>query len=153
MGFWSKLGKMMGFEKEYIDEDYIDYDKREESDGYGREPATLINNDRGKVLNIHSSPKYNMMVCKPTTYEDTESVVNSLKNKTPVIINLSKLEKTLAQRVLDFTSGAVYALDGSIKKVDHNVYVAVPNNVEISGNVREKVAERVSRGHFLDYEE
>ena len=38
-------------------------------------------------------------------------------------------------------------------KVDHNVYVAVPNNVEISGNVREKVAERASRGHFLDYEE
>ena len=71
------------------------------------------------------------------TYDDTQAIVDNLKNRKPIIVNLDSLEQDLAQRVLDFMSGAVYALDGTIQKVSRSIFVLVPSNIDIVGNIPE----------------
>ena len=78
-----------------------------------------------------------MVVYQALTYDDTQNIIDNLKNRKPIIVNLDSLEQDLAQRVLDFMSGAVYALDGTIQKVSRSIFVLVPSNIDIVGNIPE----------------
>ncbi len=94
-------------------------------------------NKKGKVVNIHSSSYVKVVVYQPLNYDDTQHIIDNLKGRKPIIVNLDALEQDLAQRVLDFMSGAVYALDGNIQKVSRSIFVLVPSNVDIIGNIPE----------------
>jgi len=87
------------------------------------EPTFQTKNRRGKVVNIHQSTYVKVVVYQALTYDDTQAIVDNLKNRKPIIVNLDSLEQDLAQRVLDFMSGAVYALDGTIQKVSRSIFV------------------------------
>jgi cell division inhibitor SepF len=52
---------------------------------------------------------------------------------------LEGLEKESARRVVDFLSGAVYALDGSIQRVSSNIFIIAPNNVDIMADFKEEL--------------
>jgi len=75
-----------------------------------------------------------MILFQPMSFEDGQTIVDNLRAKKPVIINLVDLDKTVAQRVLDFLSGAMYAIDGSVRRVAYGIYVIVPYGVSIVGN-------------------
>ena len=75
-----------------------------------------------------------MVVFQPQTYEDTQTIIDNLKTRKPVIVNLESLNVDVAQRVLDFISGAIYALDGSVRKVSKGIFLLAPKGVDISGN-------------------
>ncbi len=75
-----------------------------------------------------------MVVFQPQTYEDTQTIIDNLKARKPVIVNLENLNVEVAQRVLDFISGAIYALDGSVRKVSKGIFLLAPKGVDISGN-------------------
>ncbi|MGI6538698.1 MAG: cell division protein SepF [Caldicoprobacterales bacterium] len=102
-----------------------------------KQPEFQTKNRKGKVVNIHQSTYVKVVVYQALTYDDTQNIVNNLKNRKPVIVNLESLEQDLAQRVLDFVSGAVYALDGTIQKVSRGIFVLVPSNIDIVGNIPE----------------
>jgi cell division inhibitor SepF len=76
-----------------------------------------------------------MVVYQPQSYDDTQRIIDDLKSGRPVIANLEDLNVDIAQRVLDFLSGAVYGLDGSIRKISRGIFVLAPSDVDISGNV------------------
>ena len=59
--------------------------------------------------------------------------------KKPVVINLEKLEKDVARRVIDFISGSVYALGGSIQKVSGGIFLIAPYNIDIMSDVRDEL--------------
>ena len=101
------------------------------------EPTFQTRNRKGKVVNIHQSTYVKVVVYQALTYDDTQNIIDNLKSRKPVIVNLDSLETELAQRVLDFMSGAVYALDGTIQKVSRSIFVLVPSNVDIVGNIPE----------------
>ena len=61
-----------------------------------------------------------------------ENVVKKLKRKEGVIIDFEEVPPAVAQRMLDFLSGAVFALRGSIKKIKYKTYVLIPDGVTIS---------------------
>jgi FtsZ-interacting cell division protein YlmF len=81
-----------------------------------------------------SSDSVRMVVFQPQTYEDTQTIIDNLKTRKPVIVNLENLNVDVAQRVLDFISGAIYALDGSVRKVSKGIFLLAPKGVDISGN-------------------
>lgn len=81
------------------------------------------------------NPKMKMIVYQPMSYDDTQNIVDNLKRNKPVIVNLEAVEKQEAQRTLDFISGAIYAINGDIQKINSAVFVLVPTNVDISGNI------------------
>ena len=82
-----------------------------------------------------STAKLKMLVFQPSSYEEAESIIDNLKARKPVIMNLDELELELGQRILDFVGGAVYSLNGDIKKVARSIFVVVPSNVDVAQNI------------------
>ena len=74
---------------------------------------------------------------RPKTYDDSKEICDTLSGGMPVILNLEGLNADLAQRILDFTSGSVYAMDGNLQKVTNYIFVITPCSVDISGNFDE----------------
>ncbi len=100
---------------------------------------------QNKVVNIHSNSQFKVVIMQPETFDDARDVCDHLKNKKPVIVNLENLTKETAQRVVDFLSGAVYAVDGDIQKVSTGIFMIAPNNVEVMGDVKDELK---SKGVF-----
>ncbi len=73
-----------------------------------------------------------IVVYNPSTYEDVQRLIDHLKAREQVIVNFAKLRQDSVYRILDFMSGAVYALGGSIMKIDVNIFVFAPAGVPIS---------------------
>ncbi len=79
-----------------------------------------------------------MEVCviKPTTIEDEIEITDTLLSGRTVLINMEGLNIEIAQRIIDFTSGATYAMHGSLQKVSNYIFLATPNGVDISGDIQ-----------------
>ncbi|MBS6118673.1 MAG: cell division protein SepF [Clostridiales bacterium] len=80
----------------------------------------------------------NMEVCviKPSSMEDTREIADTLVDNSTVILNLEGIDMELAQRIIDFTSGACYSLGGSLQKVSSYIFVLGPYNVDITGDLQ-----------------
>lgn len=81
-----------------------------------------------------------MMLLQPQSFEDTQMVIDNLRDGRSVIVNLENMNQATAQRVLDFISGAIYALDGDMRKVSKGIFLCAPNGIDISGNVASSFA-------------
>lgn len=135
--FMSKFLNFIGLEENILDDSSEEAAAKE---GYGDEliePTFQTKTRKGKIVNIHSQAYIKVVVYQALTYDDTQNIIDNLKSRKPIIVNLDSLEQDLAQRVLDFMSGAVYALDGTIQKVSRSIFVLVPSNVDIVGNIPE----------------
>lgn len=82
-----------------------------------------------------------MEVCviKPTTIEDEIEITDTLLSGRTVLINMEGLNIDIAQRIIDFTSGATYAMHGSLQKVSNYIFLATPSGVDISGDIQNLV--------------
>ena len=136
------------YDDEFEEQEMIDDDMSFPPDDY--EPAPVEEKkftkkgrehrgDTGKVVGIPDTSKVRVLIYKPVSYEDTQSIIDNLKEKKPIIINLDELDTDVAQRSLDFVSGAVYALNGNIRKAARNIFVVAPYNVDVSTNAAESV--------------
>lgn len=88
----------------------------------------------GNVVSMPSAQQMKMIIYHPISYEDTQNIIDNLKSRKPVIVNMEELEIDCAQRILDFMAGAVYALSGSIYKISRGIFVVAPNNYDVVGN-------------------
>ena len=103
------------------------------------EPAPAITSKKAKVVNIAATTQLKVVVVQLERFEESQEIANHLRSKKPVVVNLEKLEKETARRVIDFVSGAVYALGGSIQKVAGGIFLIAPYNVDIMGDVRDEL--------------
>ena len=74
----------------------------------------------------------NVLVYEPKTINDVQTLIDYLKRKEPAIINLDDVAPEDAQRILDFTAGAVYALNGSILRISGNIFLLSPEGVGVT---------------------
>ncbi|MFU0801481.1 MAG: cell division protein SepF [Xylanivirga thermophila] len=138
---FDKFLNIIGLEESIMDEDedmFLEEQNNNMDDDFD-EPIIKTKQKKGKVVNIHSASYVKVIVYQPFSYDDTQTIIDNLKSRKPVIVNLEALDIDLAQRVLDFMSGAVYALDGTIHKVSKGIFVLAPSNVDISGNIPEEL--------------
>ncbi|MGI6168945.1 MAG: cell division protein SepF [Christensenellales bacterium] len=134
--FFNKILDVIGIEEASLQDEEMDYDEFDSiEEEYIQEPVYTKSNRRGKVVDLPTGNGMKMVVYKPANYDDTQDIIDYLKARKPVVVNLETLEIDVAQRVLDFISGAVYSLNGSIHKVSKGIFVLAPTNVDISGNV------------------
>jgi len=131
---WSRAFQPVDPEAEMEYEEYSDQPYEEPSFTGGR--SKVINMPESRQT-VDAQMNMNMVIFCPTNYEQTQSLIDNLKERKPVIVNLDEIDVAVAQRILDFISGAVYALGGDVKKVARNIFVVVPYNVSISTNVDE----------------
>ena len=73
----------------------------------------------------------NVVVYTPKTYEDVQTLIDYLKRREPVVVDLSGINSDSAQRILDFMSGAIYGLSGSIHRINGNIFLLTPAGVSI----------------------
>jgi cell division inhibitor SepF len=91
----------------------------------------------GKIVGLPDAGKVRVLIYKPLSYEDTQNIIDNLKERKSIVVNLDELEVGVAQRILDFISGAVYALNGNIRKAARNIFVVAPFNVDVTTNASE----------------
>ena len=104
-----------------------------------REDTKLTNSKKNKVVNIHTTTQLKVVIIQPTSYADSQEIADHLKSKKPVVVNLEKLDKEVAIKIVNFLSGAVYALDGSMQKVSNGILLLAPYNVGIMGDFGEEL--------------
>lgn len=92
-------------------------------------------NNVSKVVPIRS-PQKGLEVCimKPTSFEDSQDICDMLLSGRAAVINLEGFDVDLAQRVMDFISGAVYALNGKLHQISSYIFIISPDSVDISGD-------------------
>ena len=134
-------GKIMDKVKYFIGLDVFEDEDEEVEDDVQIEQEELyqINNKKNKVVNIHTKSQMKVVIYEPTNFEEAPSIVDNLKSRKPVIINLENIDQELAKKFFDFLNGAIYALDGNIQKVSAGIFILAPNNVDISGNIKEEL--------------
>lgn len=82
--------------------------------------------------------EFKMVVVEPQGLEECPKLVDNLKAKKPVVINLESLETDVARKIFDFLSGATYALNGNVQKIANNIFLFAPANVDITYNPTQK---------------
>ncbi|NLZ93189.1 MAG: cell division protein SepF, partial [Firmicutes bacterium] len=83
-----------------------------------------------------------LVITKPYEFAEAEAIVRHIKNKKSVLVNLEETEISEAKRIIDFISGATYALDGNMQKVSQQIFVFAPAQVEINAEMRKELSER-----------
>lgn len=92
--------------------------------GYGADYTPVSNNMGG-----YGSK--NVVFFYPKSYEDVQKLIDYLKQGESVMLNLDNISDAEAQRMLDFASGSIYALNGSIQRVSGNIFLLTPEGLNI----------------------
>ena len=82
-----------------------------------------------------NSGKQEVVLFHAKTFDDAAKAADELRKKKAVILNMENVDKALTRRVVDFLSGSVYALDGSVKKIAQSTYLFCPHNMDVVGDL------------------
>ena len=129
-----KLKKIFGFADEY---EYEDFDKEFENDVKETEVVEPTYNQK-TVTHTKAKPRVsasNMVITvhEPLSYDESPLIVDDLRDFKAVVLNFEQLDVDVKRQIFDFVSGALYALDGKMQKVNKDIFILAPNNVEIDG--------------------
>ena len=94
----------------------------------------------GSVLNMNSN-KQEVVLFRPSSFNDTSKAADDLRARKAVIVNMENVDKAMARRVVDFLSGCVYAVDGTVKKIAQSAYLFCPHNMDVVGDLENIQAE------------
>jgi cell division inhibitor SepF len=78
----------------------------------------------------------------PKSFNDAQDVADKFRDSIPVILNLQATDTDLAKRLIDFSSGLTYALDGGMQRIADKVFLLTPRNVEVSAEERARLIEK-----------
>ncbi|MGX8851343.1 cell division protein SepF [Amedibacillus sp. YH-ame10] len=118
--------------KEFIapmdEDDVLEVEEEEET-----QSISQYEQPRSKVSHLPNDTK--MVLFEPRSFDEAEEIARRLKENKAAVINLHKLQRDYAQRTIDFLTGVIFALDGSIQKIGHNVILCAPRNVPVHGAI------------------
>ncbi len=102
----------------------------------GRETRVLrpVDNGNGGDLQVH--------LVVPKNFNDAQQIADQYKDTIPVILNLQQTDSELSKRLIDFSSGLTYALDGGMQRIADKVFLLTPRNVEVSAEERARLIEK-----------
>jgi len=135
------------------DDDYFDSDEDYETDkpakkslftAAGREEADEYDDEDQKPRFFPRSSKVVPMkramevsLIKPTSIEDAREICDYLLAGKAVVLNMEGIHMEVAQRIIDFTSGATYSMNGNLQKISSYIFIATPESVELSGDFQD----------------
>lgn len=130
-----KLKKIFGFADEYEYEDFDDEFEKETNESEAVEPAYTPKPASHKPATKAKVSASNMVITvhEPLSYDESPLIVDDLRDFKAVVLNFEQLDVDVKRQIFDFVSGALYALDGKMQKVNKDIFILAPNNVEIDG--------------------
>lgn len=116
----------------------LDYDDDEE-DFFDEKPSRSNANSKVTPMRPPVRRGAGMEVCviKPTAVDDAREITETLLSGRTVILNLEGIDLEIAQRIIDFTSGATFAINGNLQKISNYIFLVTPTNVDISGDLQD----------------
>jgi cell division inhibitor SepF len=97
---------------------------------------------RPRRLEAAPGPAVRVHLVIPRSFNDAQQIADKFKDAIPVILNLQSTDQELSKRLIDFTSGLTYALNGGMQRVADKVFLLTPRNVEVSAEERARILER-----------
>ena len=76
-----------------------------------------------------------MILLEPRAYSEAQQIVDHLKNRNSVVVNLKRVTSDQAKRIIDFLSGCIYSIGGKMQKIGVGIYLCTPKNVNIQGKI------------------
>ena len=142
----NKVWDLFGVDPAQDTEDENEYEIEEyEQDDEEVEERKIWGKRNSKVVNMPSVQQIKMVISQPTSFEQSESICDLLKEKKSVIVNLEYVNKDVARRIIDVISGAVHALDGHMQKVSNSIFLIAPYNYDITNEMaREEIKSKLS---------
>jgi len=125
----------------------------EEDDNYGFGPMTtataapapaapVASSYSAPVLNMNkSASKQEVVLFRPNSFNDITKAADDLCANKAIVVNMEGVDKAMARRVVDFLSGSVYALQGSVNKIAQSAYLFCPHNMDVVGDLESLQAE------------
>jgi cell division inhibitor SepF len=146
MGVMNRFMSFMGLqeEEEVVEREPLAMDEEE----YGTANAEPRKNQRSNVVSIHSQKNVKVVLYEPRSYDEAQEIADHLRSHRTVVMNLQRVRNDQAFRIIDFVSGTVYALSGSISKIGGNIFLCTPDTVEIQGNISEILAEELENNRM-----
>ena len=163
----SFLGKIMDTMRLYDDEDYDieDYDDEDDDyfldDDYEDEKSARKNlfkkqtaddfddyeeekprflprtTNSNKVVPMRRGSGMEVSLIKPTSLDDAKEICDYLLAGKAVVLNMEGIHTETAQRIIDFTSGSTYSMNGNLQKISNYIFIATPQSVELSGDFQD----------------
>jgi cell division inhibitor SepF len=127
---FAKIGSWFAIRDEELDDDIDGYEV--DQSGPKRNVVPLTEAGRRAGLSV--------AVFAPRGFSDVTEIADALRSRQVAIVNLQGADRSLLQRVVDFTSGVAYTIDGRIQKLAESIYLVVPAGVVVnSANLREQM--------------
>lgn len=98
-------------------------------DYYDKKTEDVINENDGKNK---------MILLEPRAYSETQQIADQLKARNTVVVNLKRVTSDQAERIIDFVSGTLYAINGAIQKIGPGIFLCTPNNVNVQGSITDE---------------
>ena len=76
-----------------------------------------------------------MILLEPRAYSESQQIADHLKNRNSVVVNLKRVTADQAKRIIDFLSGCIYAIGGTMQKIGVGIYLCAPKNVNVQGKI------------------
>ena len=122
--------------RDEFDDIFADDNPRES----GRETRVLRSVGGGNGGSAAAMDQVHLVV--PKAFNDAQEIANQFKDGIPVILNLQGIDSDLSKRLIDFSSGLTYALDGGMQRIADKVFLLTPRNVEVSAEERARLIEK-----------
>ena len=121
--FFSKFTK-----KDDLDDDFDDFEEEKPAKSFSRNNITQMRQPSRR-------PSMEVCVIKPSAVDEAREITETLLSGRTVILNLEGIDLEVAQRIIDFTSGATFAISGNLQKISNYIFLVTPTNVDISGDL------------------
>ena len=78
-----------------------------------------------------------MILLEPRAFSESQQIADHLKSRNSVVVNLKRVTSDQAKRIIDFLSGCIYSIGGSMQKIGIGIYLCAPKNVNVQGKITE----------------
>ena len=109
------------------------YDEEEDEPEQPR--PRFLNRNSSKVVPMRRGMEVSLV--KPTSMEDSKDICDYLLAGKAVVLNMEGIHTEVAQRIIDFASGATYSMNGNLQKISNYIFIATPESVELSGDFQD----------------
>lgn len=151
------------YEEEFFDDEEVEKKPKKSLFGFRKDrddEEDLANSDTGfKATRSFSKPTPNraprrslssmeVRVIRPTSSDESQEIAEALCSGSTVLLNLEGADLDISQRIIDFTSGALFAINGNLQKVGNYIFLLTPSGVDVSGDMSSVIGNELGMSSF-----
>ena len=88
-----------------------------------------------------------LILLEPRAYSESQQIADHLKNRRTVVVNLKRVTKDQAKRIVDFLSGCIYAIGGDLQKIGGGIFLCTPRNMSVQGKISNDEDDKKEKVH------